>query len=338
VSDTASPPAAAAGYQLWPGLTGPAETTPARLPGSIRRTTTIDSLRPDGLQGDVVLVGAGRDLRTEADGHASLVAEAGLRTRVGYWSDKLVRDLETWPPVAGADRLNGVRAGGGFRRAVDEAVPGVVGSGSLLELLLDEIPVLTLISGAVLALFGTKATSPGQRLHPVLDVCAGWVTGGTMAVAAAEGRSRWGQGPVAPVLEPAGDALAWHPVGPLEPGAMRRRRRLDLVPPPASGAPATFDAMFRDSAVGPEGIEVVVHEYAMAGSIDPATRTLVGIEVTPRVLPGPECSNAVASAQRLVGERLEVIRRRVRDEFTGTPTCTHLNDALRALGDLASLI
>jgi Protein of unknown function (DUF2889) len=32
------------------------------------------------------------------------------------------------------------------------------------------------------------------------------------------------------------------------------------------------------------------------------------------------------------------IRAHVRDEFRGTSTCTHLNDALRSIGDLHALM
>jgi hypothetical protein len=35
--------------------------------------------------------------------------------------------------------------------------------------------------------------------------------------------------------------------------------------------------------------------------------------------------------------RIPELRQRIRGEFVGTSTCTHLNDTLRALGDVAAL-
>ena len=54
----------------------PASATPARRPGSVRRTTTHDSLRPDGLRGPVSVLAQGRDLRTRPDGATDIVAVA----------------------------------------------------------------------------------------------------------------------------------------------------------------------------------------------------------------------------------------------------------------------
>ena len=47
---------------------------------------------------------------------------------------------------------------------------------------------------------------------------------------------------------------------------MRRFRRLDLRP--VDAVTADFDAHFRDTHVDGEGIETIVHEYTVAGSID----------------------------------------------------------------------
>ena len=56
------------------------------------------------------------------------------------------------------------------------------------------------------------------------------------------------------------------------------------------------------------------------------------------MLPWMECPGAVASAERLSGMPIAELRTRVRREFTGTSTCTHLNDTLRSLGDLEVLV
>ena len=53
---------------------------------------------------------------------------------------------------------------------------------------------------------------------------------------------------------------------------------------------------------------------------------------------GPvERQNAVASAERLVGMAPEDVLAYVRAKMSGATTCTHLNDHLRALGDVHAL-
>ena len=39
-----------------------------------------------------------------------------------------------------------------------------------------------------------------------------------------------------------------------------------------------------------------------------------------------------------VGMAIDELRSHVREEFRGTTTCTHLNDALRSIGDLRALL
>jgi hypothetical protein len=128
------------------------------------------------------------------------------------------------------------------------------------------------------------------------------------------------------------DADGIHTVEPLRPHGMRRFRRLDL------GSKGEFDAHFRDSHVDGDGVETIVHEYTVAGSVDTATRTVTSVTADVRVLPWQECPGAIGSAARIQGMSLSEMRDRVRGEFVGTSTCTHLNDTLRAIGDLEALL
>jgi hypothetical protein len=57
-----------------------------------------------------------------------------------------------------------------------------------------------------------------------------------------------------------------------------------------------------------------------------------------QVLPWQECPGAIGSAARVRGMTLSELRGRIRSEFVGTSTCTHLNDTLRAIGDLDALL
>jgi hypothetical protein len=150
-------------------------------------------------------------------------------------------------------------------------------------------------------------------------------------------------GPPAPILEPEDDPLAWHAMAPLAPHAVRRRRRLDLVAPAAPAAPADpaddhqVDMHFRDSHVDGDGLETIMHEYTLTGTVNPVAGRVGAVSAEVRVLPWMECPAALASAQRIDGMELAQLRPRVRKEFTGRTTCTHLNDSLRSLADVTAL-
>jgi hypothetical protein len=231
---------------------------------------------------------------------------------------------------------------GQVRRLLDQS------TGSLVDLLLDEIPVATLISGASSGRRGVRvpmAGGPGRMTtaegRPKLDICAGWAVGGHMATRAEAGEARafspgGGHGPTAPSLLVDDDPVAWHELDDLTVSSMRRHRRLDLAPL-VDGAHA-LDALFRDVYIEADGSQTIIHEYGVTGSFDPALGVLTALEASPHVLPGPDCPAAAASAAGLVGLPIDEVRRQVRSTFRGPTTCTHLNDELRAIGDLHALV
>jgi hypothetical protein len=333
--------------RLWPGTVPPAAGAPVRAAGSVRRTTSVDLVRPDGLVGPLVITGQGRDLATpEAPAGAApgavvepvVVGEARTELVVAYTTDRTVTSVEVTPPVAGIGSLLGVRAGSGFRRALAERLPDLVAGGSLVHLLLDETPPATLISGSAMARQGALrlAVDPTTPPRSPLGICAGWQAGGAMFDAIAEtGLPLLGWGPPAPDLTPADDPWAWHELGELPPASMRRRRLLDVAPGP-HGTVAVV-VRFRDSYWEPDGTETVVHEYRVAGVVDPDGWVVRELAATPGPLPAPECPSAAASVERLVGRSLVGVREVVRDEFVGTTTCTHLNDVVRSLADVPVL-
>jgi len=114
-------------------------------------------------------------------------------------------------------------------------------------------------------------------------------------------------------------------------------RRIDVRRSNVDLALAEVDAFFRDSHMGEDGYETIIHEYVIAATVDTASMTFVDATATPHVLPWWECPQAAASAHRLAGRPLAMLRPAVRAEFLGPTTCTHLNDTLRSLEDVASL-
>ena len=174
----------------------------------------------------------------------------------------------------------------------------------------------------------------------VADLCAGFQTGGTIMQARASG-DRFGgarvTGPVAPSVERADDPWAWHPLGELTADSMRRRRRIDVWRSPDDPGVVEVDAFFRDSHLGEDGYETIIHEYVISAAVDTTTGVFTRAEAVPHVLPWYECPQAAASASRLVGRSLEMLRPAVRAEFLGPTTCTHLNDTLRSLEDVLAL-
>lgn len=309
--------------------------TPARRPGSVRRTTTHTSLRPDGLLGDVQLEAVGRDVWTGRDGDATVVGRARVDATIAFVEDRKLTAIRTEPPAGTSlDGLIGLRVSSGFRKALDGTYPTEDRTASLCYQLLDELPTAVLVSGFAVAAAGAFPPRGTFNLSHNADICAGWATGGTILV---EGQSLGHPppvtGPVAPGLDDPDDALAWHPVGPVGPHVMRRWRRIDVWRPDG-GEALEVEAFFRDTHVDGEGLETVVHEYLVTAELEPGSYVFRSCRADVGVLPWVECPGALASAGRLVGSTPADLRTRIRETFVGTSTCTHLNDTLRSLAAL----
>jgi hypothetical protein len=320
------------------GAADPTEGTPARRPGSIRRTSTIDSARPEGMAGPVRQVGRARDLVTADDGSGTVVAEAEMHLVVDFAAGMLVRRITMDPPTDGLDAFLDARAGGGFRKILDLQTP--VARGSLPYLLLDDVPGATLVSGYAMTMAAEQGDADLSeyrarlREAPLLqqaDICAGWQSGGTLLANLSDGGPPATLGPVARSVLEHDDPDAWHPLDPLLPATMRRARRIDVW---RDDDLIRVDVFFRDSMMGRTGVETAVHEYAVDVVVDAATMTVVSCVASPRVLPWRECPEAIGSAGRLVGRSVRALRPELRTELVGTSTCTHLNDVLRGLEDV----
>jgi hypothetical protein len=318
------------------GTHAPTTSTPARLPSSVRRTTSHDMRRRAGLQGDLVITGLARDLVTGPDRDGVEVDRARIDITIDFTGRRDVTAITCEPPLEGANAFNGVRAFSGFRRVLRETFPAEVERSSLTHRLLDDIPVATLISGYTIMHDApeTLQMPPGGS---AMGICAGWAEGATIAQdLEAQGMPPLTTGPEAPVLTDPSDPVSWHRMPALAPTDMRRQRRVDLTRDDAGDL--VVDAMFRDTHMAENGFVSVIHEYTIDATVDAATMLITSIDATPRALPFVECPAAALSATRLVGRRIGDLGTDVRDQFTGISTCTHLNDALRAFDDVAALV
>ncbi len=303
-----------------------ARVTPPRRRGSIRRTSTLDLLRPEGLDGPLRIAGRARDLLTGADGNGRVVDHALLSAEVD--GEGRLRRLAAFPVVPGLARLDGRLVGAGFRTAVTHYLPGPYGAGSPLHQLLDDLPVGRIIAGFAV----TRRRGHTGPARP--DVCVGWRTGGIPLTSLRTlGRA---PEPTMAVKEPFvddDDGLAWHTVGPLPPAGVRRHRRLDVIP----GAALEVSAMFCDTHVDDDGVERILHQYTLSAHVEAGSHLVLDVTATPWVLPFGDCALGAATAARIVGHPAGRLREYVALEYWGPTTCTHLNDLLRTLADVPHL-
>jgi hypothetical protein len=317
------------------GPHNPDPEVPDRARNSVRRTSHIDSIRPDPRDFATNVHARARDLFT-SDTDAVVLGTVELTAELR--ADSTLAAIDSDPKEPALSELIDAVVGPGFRSRMTATLPAPAEAQSLLYLLLDDLPAARLVSGYAGQRAGTipvLTREPGAAEAIAsfnADICAGWATGATILRAVAEhGEVPTPIGPRAPSRLRADDPLAWHELPVLPPGGMRRARRFDFAPD------GRFDAHFRDSYCEPDGSESAVHEYRVTGRLDTESGTIAEITAEARVLPWVECPGAVASAARLVGTPVADLRTRVRADFVGTSTCTHLNDTLRALADLHTL-
>jgi hypothetical protein len=310
----------------------PAGAAPARRPGSLRRTSTVEVSG----EAELRIEGAARDLRTDEDGDGRTLDQVRVEAELDAQRRVRTLSIEGEP----TELLDGVVVGPGFRRAADAAFPDAVGRA--LGCLLDDLPIGVLLSGYATLREAQRfgGADPGQAVGPEMeymaDLCSGWRSQGTLMTSIRRGRGVPMQdAPAARPLTAENDPLAWHEIGSLAHGTIRRTRRLDVLVEDDSIA---VDAFFRDSYGEPDGTEIVLHEYGMSAVVDPATFVVRDAVADAHVLPYDECSDAAGSARTLVGTSVADARRTVRERSVGISSCTHLNDLLVTLSCLPVLL
>jgi hypothetical protein len=284
---------------------------------------------------DVRIFGAARDEVTDASGATHVADESSvfLETDGG-----VVAHAEIDPEALDHRALVGISPRQGFRRRVRNLRDD---DGGTLALLLDDLPAALVVAGYVLArqrLAGpaAPATPPsddGPRYEVKVDRCAGWRADGTM-IQAIHANLPLPFMPTPPVPRLADDCADWPGTAVPAPG-LRRSRRIDVRP---DGSVWQIDAWFRDTYIDESGECSAVHEYTVEAAVDATDRTIVEIEAIPHALPWHECPAAAAGVRKLVGEPVENVRGSVPELLRGIECCTHLNNELRALADVAHLM
>ncbi len=311
----------------------PVESWPALTPGALRRTSTIDT-HPAGTGNSEVDLRA-RDAHARAD---SVEALGQVRVRA-HLTERVIDTIDPLDERLG--RLIGSRVGPGFRSTVAKLLPDEVERASLLHLLLDDWVGAALVSGyavqhAAITL-GVEEKLPAGTADRMAGICAGFAPDASLVgYARQHGTIPSVHGPVVPTFD-TDDGL--HAVEPLRPHGMRRLRRLDLRPVDAVASDLSdFDAHFRDSHLDGGGVETIVHEYTVTGSVDTSTRTVTSVAAQVRVLPWQECPGAIGSAERIRGMTLSEMRERLSGVFVVTSKCSPVKDTLRAIAVLDALV
>jgi hypothetical protein len=283
------------------------------------------------------LAGRCRDLLTPVSGEPEVLRQDDMLARAGM--DRTIQSVQSWPDVPRLHELEGARAGGALRAALADVVSDLRDDGAPLYLLLDDLAGASLIAGFVWGLWRDSLPELTQLrgkipVRSMQGICSGFRPGASSLNPDGTMNGITHQIQVVPPLADATDPWSWHELSTPPPLAMRRARRVDVW---EEDGEVRIDAMFRDSAWEPDGVEIAVHEYHLVGAADAASLTLTSIVAEPRVLPFDECPLAARNVDRMIGVPLRDFRREVLDRIQFTDCCTHLNDALRSLAEVPVL-
>ncbi|MDM8010863.1 MAG: DUF2889 domain-containing protein [Parasphingorhabdus sp.] len=313
---------------------------PLRRPGSVRRTTTIDSEWPDGLGQHWQMTGRARDLLTPADGgDASVIDKANYCLLVS--PARQIMAIEATPAHPRLAEMVGVRAGGASRRALNEKLSEMRG-GPLFQIL-DDYAGASLVAEWIWSRWSNDWLAKSNnatlranvdKTNRMLNICTGFAEGSSsMHADGTPNLHNQSSARVGALVHP-DDESGWHAMPHQQGPQTRRSRQIDLW---REAGMIKVDASFQDSGSDPDGGRSAVHEYRLFADIDAATNRLVALKAVPHILPFRECPGAVVKATRMIGRDVTKFRESVIETLPSTHGCTHLNDMLRALADVPGL-
>jgi hypothetical protein len=229
----------------------------------------------------------------------------------------------------------GRSAGRGFRAAVDELRHGTAAD-RLLRRLLWDVPILAQVAGQTALLDHDAARADLVLNRRGTDQCSGWRADGQM-MQQVDGHGGVLVMPLGPERPAVSLAAPWLPgLAAPAPMATRRSRVLEYGPPLDGGRYGVL-ARYCDSYGDPDGRHRALHEWSVHTDFSPADGRFGAVSVTPGRLPWVECPVAGSSAGRLTGLTPVEVDAALGSGFGGISTCTHLNDTLRSLIDVADL-
>lgn len=322
-------------------LNRPRRALPPRRPGSVRRTSSHQSIWSLDDESTVRIVGRARDLYTTSDGQPTLPGEDAIEAQVAPGGE--IAALTGTAPSGQLARFVGKGVGGPARKTLANEMPEEEAAETRLFRLVDDLAGAFFMSVAGwyaweggIDQMAARSKTPPRATRRVEGVCLSYVQGSLAMTDDGRSRDERADHPFSAPILPADDPFAFHPIVVTDAPNEWRLRQTDIW---REGDEFVVDAWFQDSA----GVQndanrrLIFHEYAIAARFEAATLDLTDIAVTPHVLPYVTCHAAPATAQVLVGRRARDLRRMVLAELRGTAGCTHLNDMLRALQDVSGL-
>jgi Protein of unknown function (DUF2889) len=313
-------------------------TTPPREKGSVRRTTSMDVLWPDGANGAARFVGAGRDLLTRRDGVTEVLATDAVSVDIEPATREVVG--VSWGRGDPTPGLVGARIGRGVRQVMADTMADEVQRGSLMVQLLDDLTGSSIVAGFALSLWesGSEGLTMGPGARRQMEgVCLGFAPGSSALAPDGGVDNRYSSSEVDNLVDPE-DLAGWHELSARSEMSLRRARRIDVRLEGSAEGPIEIDSMFQDSATTRSGGRRGVHQYGVRAAADPGSLRMLSVAANPSILPYGECPMAAAGLTTLVGRTLPELRDLVPVTLKGVRGCTHLNDAMRALscvGDLS---
>lgn len=313
---------------------------PPRRPGSIRRTTSIDSHWPEGLGQPWIMTGTARDIITPDKGGVPTELATGT-FRIKASPNREIMEIAITPDHPRAQDMVGVRAGGASRDALAATLGDLRGTPTYQ--LLDDFAGASLVAAWIWSQWtedwiGQRFPDGGKGLvehrQRMMNICTGFAEGASsLEFKSAESSTHTTHNEVPSLVDP-DDPQGWHAMPEQQGPQKRRARRIDLWR--AEGL-IRFDVGFQDSGSNPRGTRSAIHEYRIHGEVDPATGRLVSMQALPLILPFRECPGAAIKATRMIGHDVREFRTAVLETLPSTLGCTHLNDVMRALADVPAL-
>lgn len=322
-------------------LNRPAVRQPARRQGSVRRTSSLQSLWTPGEDSRFTIVGRARDLVTLSDRDPAVIGEDGLEAVIG--PDGRISALDGSRLGNRLAQFAGLRPGGELRKAMARDIADEAARETRLHRLLDDLAGAVFMSVAAWYAWEGGIKGHADRLcaksvadRPVTGICLSYVPGSPSMTADGRGAEENADHPIGPLPLATADPFRFHALAETDGPNQWRLRRTDLW---REGGELVADAWFQDSSAieGDPGRRLIFHEYGLTARFDPASLEIAAISVTPHVLPYVTCHAAPATAEVLLGRNVRDLRGLVPSLLRGEAGCTHLNDMLRALQDVAAL-